>query len=40
LDQWLMKLDKVIKDRILISSVYIGVREFHKSKFKNDAIVV
>ena len=35
-----MKLDKALDDRTLVSSVFTGVREFHKSKYAYDAMSV
>ena len=40
LDQNLIKLDKTVKDRVLIPSIYQGVYEFTELKYKNDAIDV
>ena len=35
-----MKLDKAVKDRVLLPSIYQGVQEFTELKYKNDAIDV
>ena len=35
-----MKLDKCIKDRVLIPSIYFGVKDFYDNKYKFDAMEV
>ena len=32
IDEWVMKLDKAVQDRVLVTSIFTGVREFAKNK--------
>ena len=38
LDHNLMKLDKTIKDKVVIPSIYFGVKDFVDQKYKLDAM--
>ena len=38
LDQILMKMDKTLKDEVLIPSIYTGVKDFYEQKYANDAM--
>ena len=40
LDHNLMKLDKSIKERVLIPSIYFGVKDFYDQKYKYDAMEI
>lgn len=40
LDHDLMKLDKSVKSRVLIPSIYTGVKDFEETRYKYDAIQV
>lgn len=33
-----MKLDKTIKDKVVIPSIYFGVKDFYDQKYKLDAM--
>lgn len=40
LDHWLMKIDKLMKDRKLDSDIYYGVHKFYNAKFRQDSIMI
>ena len=40
LDHNLMKLDKTIKDKVVIPSIYFGVKDFYDQKYKHDPMEI